>query len=767
MTPLALRGTVFPMPLTQGTRLGPYEILSPLGAGGMGEVYRARDTRLGRDIALKLLPADLAGAPDRLARFEREARMVAGLNHPNIVMLHSVEEHGGANFLTMELVDGRNLAELVTPDGLPLAKVLELAVALADALVAAHEKGVVHRDLKPANVMLTREGRLKVLDFGLAKHLDRDIELTRTSDSLISEVGQVLGTMPYMAPEQIRGETVDARSDLFSFGVVVYELLSGKRPFGGQTSADVSSAILRDTPPPLPSIPPDLARILERCLQKNPRERFQTALDVGNELRRVVRGAPSAAPKPAGDEASVAVLPFANRSASADDEYFADGLADELLATLARIRGLRVAARTSSSQFKGTKDDLATIGKKLNVASLLEGSVRKAGNRVRITVQLINVSDGYRVWSESYDRTLDDVFAVQDDIAQSVVKELRHTLLGEADDSDASRAVRAEVAHAARGRSTNPEAQRLLLQARYLDGLWTPEGQARAIEDLKQALALDPEFASAWAELAHHHARKCALGNGLEERRLEAARAHEAIEHALALGPDLVEAHAILGWICLSIDLDWKRADLALRRALELEPTHPVTLRLASTVARTGGDFARAEVLLRQAAELDPLSGAPFHNLGILLQLVGRDAEAVEAFETGLVLMPHLPGSRGLRSVSLFAIGRKDDAFAEAAREPSPVGRLWALGTLCMWQGQTVESDRHLAELIEGYPVDAAYQIASLYGRRGDVEESFRWLERARVELDAGMMETRNAPEFRFLHDDPRWAALMRALHFE
>jgi TolB-like protein/Tfp pilus assembly protein PilF len=754
------------MPLIQGTRLGPYEILASLGAGGMGEVYRARDTRLGRDIALKLLPADLAGAPDRLARFEREARMVAGLNHPNIVMLHSVEEHGGANFLTMELVEGRNLAELMTHDGLPVAKVLELAIALADALVAAHEKGVVHRDLKPANVMLTRDGRVKVLDFGLAKHLSVDAELTRTS-SPISEVGQVLGTMPYMAPEQIRGETVDARSDLFSFGVVVYELVSGKRPFGGQSSADVSSAILRDAPPPLREVPPDLARILERCLQKNPRERYQTALDVGNELRRVGRGAPAAAPKAAGEDASVAVLPFANRSASADDEYFADGLADELLATLARIRGLRVAARTSSSQFKGTTDDLATIGRKLNVVSLLEGSVRKAGNRVRITVQLINVSDGYRVWSESYDRTLDDVFAVQDDIAQSVVKELRRTLLGEADDSDASREVRAEVAHAARGRSTNPEAQRLLLLGRHLSERKTPEGYAQANVYLRQALTLDPGFASAWAELAAVHARMCSAAIGLEERRLEATRAHEALERALALGPDLAEVHATLGWVSITVDNNWERADSALRRALELEPAYPFALRLSGVVARTGGDFARSEVTLRQAAALDPLSSSPFHNLGILLHMLGRDAEAVEAFDKALVLAPNSPATRAFRSVSLVAIGRQDDAFAEAGRESDAVFRLWALTIICMHLGRTEEADRHFADLIEGYPVEAAYQIASLYGRRGDAEESFRWLERSLVERDGGLVEARSAPQFRFLHDDPRWAELMRALHFE
>jgi serine/threonine protein kinase len=281
------------MGLTPGTRLSTYEIIALLGAGGMGEVYRARDPRLKRDIAIKVLPADVTLSPDRLARFEREATTVAGLNHPNIVVLYSIEEHAGIRFLTMELVEGRSLAELVTPGGLPLTQLLDLAIPIADALVAAHEKGVVHRDLKPANVMVTREGRLKVLDFGLAKlaRVESDVDVTQAASLPISNAGQIVGTVPYMAPEQIRGGPVDARSDLFALGIVLYELASGMRPFVGATHADISSAILRDAPKPLASVrsdlPRDLERIIAECLEKNPRERMQTALDVSNAFRRV------------------------------------------------------------------------------------------------------------------------------------------------------------------------------------------------------------------------------------------------------------------------------------------------------------------------------------------------------------------------------------------------------------------------------------------------------------------------------------------------
>ncbi len=541
------------MSLQPGTRLGTYEILGPLGAGGMGEVYRARDSRLGREIALKVLPAEVAASSDRLARLEREARTVAGLNHPNIVVLYTVEDADGVRFLTMELVSGHALSDLVAPGGLPLQKLLELAIPLADALVAAHEKGVIHRDLKPGNVMVTREGRIKVLDFGLAKMMGADApgaegpSLTVTADGPISGEGRVVGTVPYMAPEQLRGEAVDARSDLFSLGIILYELATGRRPFAGETSIDVSHAILRETPEPLSRVrtdlPSDFAALVDHCLQKSPRERVQTALDVNNALRRLrkvlERGGPE---RPESDKvASIAVLPFVNRSASADDEYFSDGLSDELLNVLSKIKRLRVTARTSSFQFKGTRDDVPTIGRKLNVATLLEGSVRKAGNRIRVSVQLVNVADSSHLWSETYDRTLEDIFAVQDDIAQAVVKELRAALLGEESDSDASGQARADVAKAAKGRGTDSEAHRFHLLAGHLIARFTREDTARAIEYLTQAIKRDPKFALAWAELALAYAREADWGWAPVSEGY--ARAREAVEHALSAEPDLAEGH--------------------------------------------------------------------------------------------------------------------------------------------------------------------------------------------------------------------------------
>ena len=760
------------MPLTPSTRLGTYEILAPLGAGGMGEVYRARDLRLGREIALKVLPPDVSASADRLARFEREARAVAALNHPNIVVLYSIEEAAGARFLTMELVEGRSLSELVTPGGLPLGQVLELAIPLADALVAAHERRVVHRDLKPANVMVARDGRVKVLDFGLAKleQVDAVLEITKASTTLspISDSGQVIGTAPYMAPEQIRGEEVDARADLFSFGILVYELAAGMRPFGGRTPADVSSAILRDPPPPLTSVradlPAELGHILERCLEKQPRERFQTALDVANELRglrrTLERGTPRGAKAAAGAVASIAVLPFVNRSASADDEYFSDGLADELLNLLSKIRGLRVAARTSAFHFKGKDTTIAEVGKALNVATVLEGSVRKAGQRVRISVRLVKVAEGYHLWSESYDRTLEDIFAVQDNIAQSVVRELRTALLGEEADSSASGEVRAEVAKAAQGRGTNPEAHRIFLQARHLIDQGPRADAAKAIEYLKQALELDPLYALAWAELSGAYAREA--DRGWVPPAEGYGRAREAVERALALEPDLADGHSKMGWIQLNYERDWRGAGVSLRRALELAPGNAEVLRRAGVLARVEGRLEEATGLFLRAVEQDPLSATAYHSLGLALATADRNIEAEAAYRKALELAPQRDVTRSSLSWTLLTLGRSEEALAEAAGDSDEGLRLWAVAMIQeVTQGREL-SDPTLRQLIEKCADEYAFQIAEVYGVRKDTDAALAWLERAYAQRDPGFNELKNSPRLRSLHGDARWETFLK-----
>ncbi len=766
------------MALTAGSRLGPYQIIAPLGAGGMGEVYRAHDSRLRRDVAIKVLPADVASSPERLARFEREATTVAGLNHPNIVTLHSIEESDGIRFLTMELVEGRSLAALVAPGGLPWLELLDLLVPLADALAAAHERGVVHRDLKPANVMVNRQGRVKVLDFGLAKAAmvepDVDDTLAATRSTPLSHAGEVVGTVPYMAPEQVRGQAVDARTDLFSFGVLAYELASGTRPFVGATWADIGSAILRDAVPPLAclrvNVPADLERIIVRCLEKEPSERFANALEAANELRglrhALERGEAPTAPRRAADPvASIAVLPFLNRSANADDEYFSDGLADELLNVLAKIRGLRVAARTSAFTFKGKAATIAEIGRALKVATVLEGSVRKAGTRVRISVQLVQVSDGDHLWSETYDRMLDDIFAVQDEIAQSVVKELRTALLGEAPDSRASGEVRAEISRAAKGRSAHPEAHRLYLRARYLMERITREGLAKAIEYLGQALALEPEFALAWTELGLAHMKQADLGWAPVEDGIGRARA--AVERALALEPDLADAHAAIGLIQMTHDWNWRGAAASMKRALELAPGSALALRRAAIMAANHDRLDESIEFYRRAADLDPLGVAVHQNFGWTLAVSGRHTEAEAAYRKALEIAPQTIGTHAYLSWSLLALGRVDEALAEAAAEIHEPGRLWITAINAHLLGRATESDEALRLLVERYADDSACQIAEVHAVRGDVEAAFAWLDRASAQRDGGLSEAKVSPWLRSLHADPRWAAFLARMGFD
>ena len=758
------------MPLAPRTRLGAYEVLEAIGAGSMGEVYRARDLRLGRDVAIKILPSEVASSAERIARFEREARTVAALNHPNIVTIFSVEHEEGTRFLTMELIRGEPLSNLVAPGGLPIARVLELTIPLADALVAAHEQGVVHRDLKPGNVMVTREGRLKILDFGLATAAaseERD-PVTSTIAHPLSQEGQVLGTVPYMAPEQVRGEAADARSDLFALGIILYELTAGHRPFRGRTSADIASSILRDTPEPLPrtrrDVPADLARLVERCLAKNPRERMQTALGVSNELREVRRALESGAPQraAAAGVASIAVLPFVNRNPQGQDEYFSDGLSDELLNVLGKIRGLRVAARTSAFTFKGKNATIADVGHALNVETVLEGSVRKAGNRVRISVQLVSVADGFHLWSEMYDRTLDDIFAVQDDIARSVVKELRTTLLGESPDSDASGTLKAELSNAVKGRTADPEAHRLSLQARQFMGRFTREDTARTIEYLKKALELDPEFALAWAELGRAYWREGGFGWVPAEEA--ARRSRDALLRALSIEPDLAEAHGYLGWLQMVHDYDWQGAKRSYQRALELAPDNVRSLNGAGGVASFMGRHEEAMGYYRRIMELDPLDALAHHNMGHVYNAMDQWEECVAACRKALDLAPQSFFTRALLSLALASLGRREEALSEADAERDPEIRLWALAIVRHVFGLRSESDEALGVLVRDHAGDCACQIAQVYAVRGEVDAAFHWLDRALEQRDSGLPGTLSSPRYRSLHGDPRWKEFLRKM---
>jgi len=765
------------MALAPGTRLGAYEIVGLLGSGGMGDVYRAHDSRLGRDVALKRVSDAFAGDADRMVRFEREARAVAALSHPNIVTLFALEESGGERYFVMELVDGRRLDEIIEPGGLPAAKAVDLAIALADALATAHSRGIVHRDLKPANVMITREGRPKVLDFGLARIDDGSAQIESsqalTMQSPVSSAGQVVGTVPYMAPEQVRGEPSDARTDLFALGVVLYEMLTGSRPFGGSTTADVTSAILRDRPTPVvdlrSDLPEELQEVVSRCLEKNRDQRYETARAVRADLERIRRGfaiEPGKAERrrrvDAAEVPSIAVLPFANRSHDPEDEYFADGLADELLNVLAKIRGLRVAARTSSASFKGRAVTIEEVGKALNVGAVLEGSVRKSGNRARITVQLIKVADGYHLWSETYDRTLDDIFAVQDEIAQAVVKELRTTLLGGDADSGASDDARAEVAAAARGRGTDPEAHRLYLQGCYFSERMHGPDIERGIALLRQAVARDPNHALAWAQLSIAFLIQ---GNyGWVEVHVAAEAAREAARHALQLQPDLAEAHAALGRVQMHHDWNWGSAGASLRRALVLAPSSVIALRANGMLANLTGRFDEALELIRRAIDLDPLSSNAYFELGHVLRRARRLDEALSAIAKSLELSPGRISAHSMGGLTLLEAGRAAEALAEVVQEPADFARRFGMSVVHAVLGNDGESRAALGELIEHHAEDGPFQISGAHSMRGEVDEAFAWLDRAFAVRDAGLPFTKYEFCFRPIHGDSRWPVLLARL---
>ncbi|MGH7725734.1 MAG: protein kinase domain-containing protein [Candidatus Eiseniibacteriota bacterium] len=739
--------------LMPGTNLGPYTIVAPLGAGGMGEVYRARDPRLDRDVALKVLPAAVANDPDRLARFEREARTVAALNHPHIVTIHSIEQADGIRFLTMELVEGESLDRIVPSGGMTVARAVDLAIGVADALARAHEKAIVHRDLKPANVMVTSDGRVKVLDFGLAKPEERPERAGKpraggsdalTIESPLSMAGQVMGTAPYMAPEQIRGESVDGRADLFAFGIIFYELVTGERPFTGATFADVSSAILRDTPRPARKVradlPADIERLIGRCLEKDREQRIQSAAEVRKELERVRQLLASGPRIPASvsEGPSIAVLPFTNMSADPENEYFSDGLTEEMLNVLAKNPGLRVAGRTSSFAFKGKNEDLREIGQKLGVATLLEGSVRRAGNRVRITAQLVKAADGFHLWSETYDRVLDDIFAVQDDIAQSVAAAMNVALLGRS----------STTGHG------DGETYDLFLQARHLMMQGPGPSLVRAGELLREVLERSPENARAWAELARVHATRAAHGFSPVLEGYGSAR--KAVESALALDDKLPQAYEVLAYILSAFEHRWAESAAALEQARALAPGDGGILSSSAIGEAIAGNLEKAFQLSARAIKLDPLNAYAHQLRARVLEWCRRDREAEIEYRTALELSPGIVMAHTFVGRLLVLQGRHKEGLETIAKELSSGYRNYGLAMAHHEIGDREASDRALAALLaEGE--DWAFQIACAHAARGEKDAAFEWLERAYFLRDSGIPLTALARPLESLHTDPRW----------
>jgi TolB-like protein/Tfp pilus assembly protein PilF len=715
-----------------GSILAHYRILRPLGTGGMGEVFLARDTRLERDVALKLIREEFAADRERLARFDREARAIAALNHPSIVTIYAIEEHEGRRFFTMELVEGRTLREVTPPAGLPAPELLRVGVALADALAAAHARGVVHRDLKPANVMITHEGRVKVLDFGLAK-IDVSDRPTATAvgpaaDVAATREGAILGTTGYMAPEQMKGQPVDARTDLFALGLVLFEAASGRHPFPGDDAWARNAAVLTQAPLPLDRVRPDLplalGRLLLRCLERDAAARPPGAAAVRAELEGIAGQVGAAT----GGGHSVAVLPFADLSAAQDQGYFCEGIAEELLAVLARIEGLRVASRTSAVHLHHRRLDVRDIGRQLNVNAVLEGSVRKAGERLRITAQLVDVASGYHVWSQRYDRTLDDIFAIQDEIAARTAEALRGVLT--AQDEAALR----------RARREDPRAYDYYLRGRkFLDQLWIARfGVAR--EMFRKAIEIDPHFARSWANISLTYAYEYAW-SGRRPEHLEAAL--EAARRAVDLDPDLAEGRAAAGF-ALAFGDRFEEARGHFERALEIGPASWEVHFLYGRVCWAQGDMIRAAELFARASEIAP-----------------------DDYQAPALAAQPLEESGQYERARRFARVAVERARLHVERHPDD-GRALYMGAIALQRlgepERALEWGRRAAETAPPEDVATHYNLGCFYARVGDRDRALERLEQC-VNLAGGFREwIAHDRDWDSLRGDPRFEELLTRL---
>jgi serine/threonine-protein kinase len=727
----------------------------------MGEVYKARDTRLDRAVAIKVLPSNLSSNPELRARFDREAKNISSLSHPNICTLYDVGHEEGHDFLVMEFLEGETLADRLKRGPLPIGEVLKISIEIADALDKAHRRGMVHRDLKPANLFLTDHGATKILDFGLAKSaVETDSgEAVTLSELPLTSPGATVGTIAYMSPEQARGEPLDARSDLFSFGVLLYETTIGCRPFSGATTAILFDAILNRRPKPMtelnPKTPPDLERIITRLLAKSSASRYQSAQAVLEELRAArdsVRGGFGSSGTVPDRTPSIAVLPFANLSADPEQEYFSDGLAEETINALTQVSGLKVIARTSAFAFKGKNEDIRKIAETLGVTNVLEGSVRRAGGRIRVTAQLIQAIDGTHLWSQRYDRETVDVFAIQDEISAAIADQLKVRL------TERKRSPSSVAAYEA------------YLEGRYHSQKASPGEVAKALPCFERAIALDPSYAPAYHGMAEYYWIIAVLG--LADPRVFLPKAAAASRRALELDGTMAESHATLGAVSLALDYDLAEAEKHIRRAREL---NSVALSVCCAYGQwylpALGRLDEAVEVMSRALGEDPLSAVLRLVKGWNLVCSLRYEEGVEEFQRVLDIDPNNVGAQFYLAITRLQEKHFEEALEIAEKLVREHGKwslaLFALGMAHAKSGHIEEARGMLAELKE--PASRTYvrarPIADLYGALRELDLAFEWAHKAIDQRDPHMLTVKGDPNFEALRSDPRYPALLKRMN--
>lgn len=737
------------------TLISRFEILETLGEGGMGRVYKARDPLLGRLVALKvLLPGTCQG--ERRERFLHEARSASSLNHPNIVTIYEVGQQDDTDFIAMEYVEGKQLRELIPPEGMPEERITAYAIQICDALERAHAAGILHRDLKPANILIRPDDVVKVLDFGLAKSILSASQTEATQSLLLNtphtKVGTLMGTVGYMSPEQAEGLPVDPRSDVFSFGAVLYEMATGRRAFDGQTQVSILAKLLRDDPPSATGSV--LHPVIWRCLRKPAHQRYAGFSEVRDALQQLRSPSSILRTAAAPESASIAVLPFLDLSPQKDQEYLCDGIAEEILNSLTRLRHVRVAARTSAFRFKQRRDDIREIGRQLNVSLVLDGSVRTAGNRLRVTTQLVDATVGHQIWSERYDRDLSDVFAVQDEIAASVVDALK------------GRCTLEPVSGISRKYTENLDAYSLYLRGRHAWNRWTPEGFEEAKRHFEAAIEKDPNYALAWAGLADTATIVASFGYGHPDEAYPVARS--AARKALDIDANLGEAHVSMGAVQAFYEWDWKGAEESFYRAIERNPSHSTAyLGLAMACFAPRRMFPEAEKAIARARLLDPISLPVVQSAGTIAVL-GRKldhAAELEAVMTGMA--PGFPNTNLVRADRMFAEGRNAEAL-EALEKfrtmvPANTASVAFCGVAEARMGKRTAAEARLVELekASAHQFVQQFDFALVLAALGRMDEAYQRLDRAAAGHDGRLMYVGSDPKASEIRSDARFPQLL------